>query len=1036
MSDSFELYESLINKEIEKKIKACEQTNNVHQENLNSSTSGALISSYIKLVIENGLRHYKNPEDLTKQIDIANSIIDNIKQLVEDQEIEKFKIKEEKLLRGITSNLITEEEFSKVIPITSVAKTSLFTGNQHEPSVYSELKKEIATADRVDFLVSFIKFSGLRLIYDDLVEHTKTKKLRIITTSYMGATDYKAVQMLAQLPNTEIKISYDTTRTRLHAKAYYFHRESGFSTAYIGSSNMSRAALSEGTEWNLKLSEYNSAEIIEKYRKTFETYWNMHEFTSFDLYNEYDRNRLQESLSNETYTLSPDTPNYYFDIRPFAYQQEILDRLEIEREVHNSYKNLVVSATGTGKTIISAFDFKQFKAEHPGCKLLFLAHRKEILEQSISAFRGLLHDQNFGELWVEKHTPQKYNNVFASIQTMNSRNNYEMFSPEHFDYIVLDETHHSAAESYQRIITHFKPKILLGLTATPERMDGINILEYFNDRIAYEIRLKQAIESNLLCPFHYFAVSDNVDLRNAIWHRGRYDISLLDTKYIGNIQRDNAIFTAINKYLDNISKVKGLGFCTSRAHAKYMAKVFNERGIPSISLDSNSDVNQRNSAKDDIISGKIKFIFVVDLYNEGVDIPQVNTVLFLRPTESATIFIQQLGRGLRLHEGKEVLTVLDFIGQAHVQYDFGTKFHSMIGKTSHTLSEELHNDFPSIPRNCHIHMEKLAKEYVLRNIENTYLNVNKIRNIYANFKLNSTLEHNLQNFLKYSNIKPQDLYKSITFTQLASESEAIYAVSEISSLKAAMMKVSKINSVELIRFMITYLDNPKELESERDIRLALMFYYTIYNTNPSKSISDVFYELKMEYSEFVDEIIQLLKFSLNQVNHKPKLLEMGETIPLELHASYSTSQVLAALGINTTSRKEPFREGVKFVEKLNTDVFFITLNKSKKLFTETTMYEDYAIDQQHFHWQSQSRTSINSPTGQRYVNMRTNGSKVLIFVRENKTDSYGITETFTFLGKAMYLSHKGSSPISIVYKLNEKMPIEILKISNEVVDII
>jgi len=432
------LYESLINEKLSRELNYIESFMAIHKDKLQVDTAGALVAAYLQTIIESGLRHYRTkPEDIQEQINIANELIRSLSYLVSDESIEKYKITEDQVLRGITGKFVNRDIFLEKVPQTSVARTSLFTGGQHEPSVYSELKREIASAERIDLLVSFIKYSGLRLIYDDLIEHTRTKQLRVITTSYMGASDYKAIEALAKLPNTEVRVSYDTNRTRLHAKAYYFHRDTGYSTAYIGSSNLSKAALSEGTEWNLKISEYSSPDIINKYRITFETYWNMGEFQRFDSNNINDVRRLKQALSQERDR--GDDDSYFFDLVPYAYQQEILDRLDIEREVFGSYKNLIVAATGTGKTMVSAFDFKRFYKEKPSARLLFLAHREEILKQSLKAFRGVLKDANFGELWVGQWTPKDYTHVFASIQTLNSNDQYKSFEPDYFDYIVLDE---------------------------------------------------------------------------------------------------------------------------------------------------------------------------------------------------------------------------------------------------------------------------------------------------------------------------------------------------------------------------------------------------------------------------------------------------------------------------------------------------------------------------------------------------------------------------------------------------------------------
>ncbi|NPE23872.1 DUF3427 domain-containing protein, partial [Fusibacter sp. A1] len=835
--------------------------------------------------------------------------------------------------------------------------------------------------------------------------------------------------------NTEVRISYDTQRTRLHAKAYYFERDTGFSTAYIGSSNLSKAALSEGTEWNMKVSEYTSFDIIQKFRYTFDTYWNMSEFVTFDGTDVEDVKRLSRALSSEGYT--PTTEARFFDLKAFTYQQEILDALQIEREVHGSYKNLVVAATGTGKTMVAAFDFKQFYKLNPNARLLFLAHRKEILEQSIASFRGVLRDANFGELWVGGFTPSINDHVFASIQTLNSSGNYKGLNVDHFDYIVLDETHHGAADSYQRITNYFKPMILLGLTATPERMDGKSILADFNDRIAYEIRLAQAIEQNLLCPFHYFGVTDTTSINDVKWQGGRYVTSDLSVTYIADHARNRAILNAVDKYVSDMSTVKGIGFCVDQNHAKHMADVFNKAGIPCESLDANSSREQRSTIQKRLKSGEIKFVFVVDLYNEGVDLPFVNTVLFLRPTESATVFIQQLGRGLRLAEGKEVLTVLDFIGQAHKEYDYRMKFQKLVGRTNHSINDEIEHGFSSVPRNCFIQLERYAKEYVLRNIKEGMTNTRKLKQMVLAFRTDSGLDLTVGNFLNHYGLDAQELYKYATLTELTTDGFVVdneSILSRANNFKLVFSRLCKIDDIGLLKFLITYLAAPKADVTEVEKRKVLMLYYSLFNSEPPSTLHAAFMNMKQYSSDLYSEMIELLKHNLEMAKHIPVNLTIAEHVSLELHANYTTNQVLVALGDSTTEKLMPFREGVKFIKSLHLDVFFITLNKSEKHFKESTLYEDYAINEYLFHWQSQSRTSIDSPTGQRYVNQRSNGSRVMLFVREAKSDQYGMTEAYTCLGFADYVKHSGSAPISIEYRLKEKMPIGVLRQSNKFVD--
>ncbi len=1033
------IYEQVMNEEILEIIEANINNIEVLTDEIDYSEANNVLATYLSFVFKKGLNYYNSTkEGLFTQVKIANSIIDQFSNLIDDDEFNKYKIASYEILKGIFSKQFLNIDRNKYYPITSISESNLFTGSHNEPTVISELKKEIATADRIDLLVSFIKFSGLRLLLDSLKEHTNTKQLRVITTSYMGASDFKAITVLSQLSNTKVKISYDTERTRLHAKAYYFHRDTGFSTAYIGSSNISKAALTEGTEWNLKISEYTSDEIIEKYRITFETYWNANDFMLFNADNIDDVSMLKKSLSKAQ--IIEDNLPLLFNIRPYVYQQEILDILEVERTIYKSSKNLIVAATGTGKTVVSAFDFKEYYKNNPNCKFLYLAHRKEILVQGRNTFRSILKEQNFGDLWVGEYSPIEYSHIFASIQTLNNNNKYKKFPKDYFDYIILDEAHHGAAYSYDKLLNYFEPDILVGLTATPERTDGIDILQYFNNRIAYEIRLHEAINRSLLCPFHYFGITDNVDLDTVSWSKGRYEVSELNNLYTGNDARADLIVRALIQYITDIDSVKGIGFCVSKEHARFMSDFFNESNIRSINLDADSSRYDRNTAQQKLKKGDVKFIFVVDIYNEGVDIPNVNTVLFLRPTESATVFIQQLGRGLRISEDKDILTVLDFVGQANKQFSYSSKLRSIIGKTKNNVKSEIEKDFPTLPKGCFIHLERKAKDYILENLKNTYINVRKLKKMVSNYYYETTNPLDVSNFINHFEIEPWQLYKNTCLYKLCIEENIIPKVGQIDEkqLKPVFKRLIHINSYKLLNFLINFLAQDtyslSNLTKEGRIML-LMFHYTVWGVSPQGDIVSYLNKLRDNNSLVFREIIELLRFNINNIKFIEQDIELGYPCPLELHSKYSVDQILAALEVHTENKKKAFREGVKYIEEKNTDIFFITLNKSEKDFTKSTLYQDYAISEKLFHWQSQSRTSTMSLTGQRYINQRKNGTKVLFFVRENKREN-SITSPFYFLGKANYVSHKGSKPISITWELENPIPTFILKKSNKIAEII
>ncbi|MCE5285899.1 MAG: DUF3427 domain-containing protein [Pelosinus sp.] len=1047
------IYEQIINRVMDQYI-SCESVDHLYQfetEPVDSEEAAVILSKYMTEVIEHGLKQLKDYNgDLTAQIKLVNQLIDTIVNSIGYSTEDKIEIKKQliasrgEILLAVSkkqNNLTSIKQKSKISrPVTSISQSSLFTGAAHEPSMFMELKKEILSSNRIDMLVSFIKWSGLRLLYEELKEFTMNGgQLRVITTSYMGATDVKAVEMLRELSNTEIKISYDTKRTRLHAKAYLFVRENGFTTAYIGSSNLSNAAISSGLEWNVKVTNKDLPATINKIEGTFNAYWNDREFR---LYEKNEKVVLMEALNAEKFQ-SANHLTFNFEIRPYDYQKEILEKLQAERDIRGYYKNLVVAATGTGKTVISAFDYKNFCHLNPNKanRLLFIAHREEILKQSIACFRGVLRNQNFGDLYVGNFQPESIEHLFLSVQTFTSKDFASFTSCDFYDYIVVDEFHHAAAATYQKLLTYYNPKILLGLTATPERMDGKDILTWFDNRIAAEIRLPEAIDRKLLCPFQYFGVTDDVDLSQIRWTKGGYDKVELQNVYTGNKRRAELIVRSLNKYVTDIEDVKGLGFCVSVDHAVFMADFFNACHIKAIALTSDSPDNIRGEAKEKLASGEIKFIFVVDLYNEGVDIPEVNTILFLRPTESLTVFLQQLGRGLRLYKDKECLTVLDFIGQANKRYNFADKITALLTNTHKGIEREIREGLLNLPRGSFITLEKYAKEYILRNIRASYSSKAGLISRLETFSKDTGKELSYQNFFEYYHLDLASIYPAYSFARLCVYAglREDFTESLEETMARAFSRLCTINSRRWIAFLLKVLPKIEQVSanmlSSNEKSMVLMLYYTIYQNAVEgtgfNGVLEAISALKQCPVMFT-ELIELLNFNFGRIDFVDKPVDMGFPSPLDLHCTYSTAQILAAVGYYNEEKMPAMREGVKYLAEKNLDIFFITLNKSDKDYSPTTLYDDYSINEVLFHWQSQNRTSDESTTGQRYINHKQRGGRIALFVREYKTSKAGASP-YTFLGLADYISHTGSRPMSITWRLREPIPANFLKKTNKLI---
>lgn len=1045
------LYETVLSKGLLRELALVEEQYFVDQERLDDAEAKVMLTKYISLVIKKALGYVREQakdehEKLLRQIEVCNKLIDVLVQETEEDELDDFQVDESgQLLTALYYKLNNDRNLKNKKPIrpaTSLVQSALFTGATTEPNMVSELKKEIVSSDSIDLLVSFIKWSGMRCIIEELKDFTSRegKKLRIITTSYMGATDEKAIWELAQLPNTQIKISYDTNRTRLHAKAYLFKRETGFSTAYIGSSNLSHVALTSGLEWNLKVTEKDSFDILRKFEATFDSYWNDAEFVLYTD-TQQDRQRLRQALKKEYHQEA--SPAFVMDIRPYAYQKEILASLEAERKIHGHFKNLVIAATGVGKTVVAAFDYKRFTKEHGGKvnRLLFVAHREELLKQSLSTFRAVLGDQNFGELMVGGNEPEGIEHLFISIQSFNSKNLVSYTSQDYYDFIIVDEFHHAAAPTYRSLLEYYKPKILLGLTATPERGDGQDVFDYFDGRISAEIRLPEAIDRKLLSPFQYFGVTDDVDLSRLKWGRRGYDTAALEKVYTANDHRAKLILESVYRYVTDIHEVVGLGFCVSVEHAKFMANYFSIKGIKSLSLHKDSTKEERQTAKIQLIKGNIKFIFVVDLYNEGVDIPEVNTVLFLRPTESLTVFLQQLGRGLRLSEGKECLTVLDFVGQAHKRYNFEEKYRALIGKSKHSVRHYLENGFLTLPKGCYIHLEKQAKAYILRNIKESINTKAVLIQKLKNFEADTGMKLTLKNFLEYHHLTLVEFYGKSgdrSFVRMLVEAQLCpdITINYEKDMNRKLKNFFHVRSAKWIQFMLHLLSQETIDETivyEEEKRMLAMMYYSFFQEPPRKLGYKTMQEalnVLFVSQELRREMKELLNYVYSQIQFVEEAINLQCVCPLEIHCEYTRDQIMAAFGYYNELSKPAFREGVKYLDKEKLDLLFVTLNKSEKDYSPSTLYEDYAVNETLFHWQSQSTTSSESPTGLRYRQHEEHGSQVILFVREGKNRE-GLVTPFTYLGPCHYRSHTGTKPMSILWELDTPIPPSMINQANK-----
>jgi len=560
-------------------------------------------------------------------------------------------------------------------------------------------------------------------------------------------------------------------------------------------------------------------------------------------------------------------------------------------------------------------------------------------------------------------------------------------------------------------------------------MDGEDILKDFSDTIAAEIRLPEALNRKLLCPFQYFGITDSVDLSNISWQNGRYLPGELTRVYTQNDRRVGEIISNLNKYLNDIREVRALCFCVSQEHAQFMAEKFSLSGLKADYLVSSRN-ELRELLRQKFLAKEINYLFVVDIFNEGVDIPEIDTVLFLRPTESLTIFLQQLGRGLRLAEGKDCLTVLDFVGNSRPEYDFEGKFRALVGKTNTSILKEVEDNFPHLPLGCSIVLEKKAKEFILQNIQKaTSLNRNQILNKIRNYKHQTTLPLTLKNFINFYHLPIQLIYKRGNWKRLCVMADQIkdYPLTNEQEVHRIIYKKwLSCNSNTYFSFILSLAKKDFDITinnfSEEEKTMCLMLHYDMWQSSGEFSSLEESIKAIGKNKVLNTEIIEVLEFLINKINFIEKDIPLPFTQPLKIHSRYTRDQILVAFGLSTFEKKSSNREGVAENKKLNTEILFIDLVKSEKDFSPSTLYQDYAISENLFHWQTQNAASPDKGKGLSYINHEKSGKKILLFVRERNEDEYGNTMAYVFIGDGRIIQYEGSKPMSIKWELNEPMP--------------
>jgi|TARA_R110002033_G_scaffold102305_2_gene150260 superfamily II DNA or RNA helicase len=913
---------------------------------------------------------------------------------------------------------------------------SLIT-NGSNSNFYTHLTKLLRECKSYYFSVAFINFSGVQLLLDSLEFCQKNGiKGKILTSTYLNFTQPKALEKLLEYENIELKI-YDTNHFQkgFHTKAYIFEFADNYKIL-LGSSNITASAFKSNVEWNIKTvskkDDIFANEILREFDILFKQSFEVDSGFLNDYENFYHKNKIEEFSYKSSFTLN-------------SMQEEALKNLQHLRDKKQT-KALVLAATGTGKTYLAAFDVKAYEPK----RVLFIVHRENILIKAKSSFEKIIPNKTMG-LYTgnKKELDKEY--LFTTIQTMSS--NYENFSKEEFDYMIVDEAHHITSPSYEKVCSYFRAKFLLGLTATPNRSDEGNIYEVFDENIACDIRLNDALEYSLISPFHYYGISDiesidyeNIDILN---------IAQLSKALMVN-KRVDYILEKMNFYSYEGKKRKALAFCASKEHANFMADEFTKRGIKSVSLTSGDSIEKREeyikNLEDD--SHDLEVICSVDIFNEGIDIPSINSVLFLRPTNSSIVFVQQLGRGLRKHKNKEFVTILDFIGNHNRAYmvAFGLLGDKIIDKES--LKIALNNDFANIPH-AFISMDEISKKRVLEQIEKeNFHSMRYLKQKYYEFKsLLSNKIPMLEDYIAFSDyISPLDFISEsksyVEFLEKVEDKDEFKSLCQDENFIKAirfcefLLPIKRVYEFVILKYLLTHIScTEKEIFDLLNKELDFVCKDTIKHS--FRYINQEFFDkLQVQrYLKLVDlkdeklfitkefekilekkEAKVFLEHSLNYgiITYKQTFKEKNYGLPfLKLYEKYNMLNI--ALMCNLDKIHTSFR-GSGFLKYKDDFFLFITLQKDKM--SKSSKYKNNFLDKNLITYASKPNMSSDKSDGLRLAQNIKYKTRLHLFVRKISHEDKKV-QAFIYLGLCNSKSYEGNKPVNITLELENEVQDEL-----------